>query len=44
MAGERLVIAGGDAAGMTAAAQVRRRRPDLEILVLERTPYTSYSN
>ena len=45
MPGERLVIVGGDAAGMSAAAQARRRRPkDLEIIVFERTPYTSYSN
>ncbi len=44
MARERIVIVGGDAAGMSAASQVRRRRPDLEIVVFERTPYTSYSN
>ncbi|HTG81455.1 MAG TPA: hypothetical protein VL949_05900 [Geobacteraceae bacterium] len=44
MAGERLVIVGGDAAGMSAASQVRRRRPDLEIVAFERTPFTSYSN
>ncbi|HEY6872510.1 MAG TPA: NAD(P)-binding protein [Geobacteraceae bacterium] len=44
MAGERLVVVGGDAAGMSAASQARRRRPDLEIVVFERTPFTSYSN
>jgi NADPH-dependent 2,4-dienoyl-CoA reductase/sulfur reductase-like enzyme len=44
MTGERLVIVGGDAAGMSAASQARRRRPDLEIVVFERTPFTSYSN
>ena len=44
MARERIVIIGGDAAGMSAASQARRRRPDLEILVFERTQYTSYSN
>lgn len=44
MAGKRLVIVGGDAAGMSAASQARRRRPDLEIVVFERTPFTSYSN
>ena len=27
---ERLVVIGGDAAGMSAASQARRRRPDLE--------------
>ncbi len=43
MAHERLVVIGGDAAGMSAASQARRRRPDLEILVFERSPHTSYS-
>ena len=42
---ERLVVIGGDAAGMTAAARARRRRDpeDLEIVAFERGPYTSYS-
>ena len=42
---ERLVVIGGDAAGMSAAAQARRRRSttDLEIAVFERGRYTSYS-
>ncbi len=42
---ERLLIVGGDAAGMTAAATARRRRsPDqLEIVAFERGAYTSYS-
>lgn len=42
---ERLVVVGGDAAGMTAAAQARRRRaPDvLEIVAFERGRFTSYS-
>lgn len=39
----RMVVIGGDAAGITAASHVRRARPDAEIVVLERTPYTSYS-
>jgi len=39
----RLVIVGGDAAGMTAASVVNRRRDDIEIVVIERGPYTSYS-
>jgi NADPH-dependent 2,4-dienoyl-CoA reductase/sulfur reductase-like enzyme len=43
MARERLVVIGGDAAGMTAASQARRMRSDLEIVVLERSPHTSYS-
>jgi ribulose 1,5-bisphosphate synthetase/thiazole synthase len=44
MARERIVIVGGDAAGMSAASQARRRCPDLDIVVFERTAYTSYSN
>lgn len=45
MTGKRLVIIGGDAAGMGVAAQARRGRPaeDLEIIALERGRYTSYS-
>jgi NADPH-dependent 2,4-dienoyl-CoA reductase/sulfur reductase-like enzyme len=40
---ERLVIIGGDAAGMSAASNARRGRPDLEIVALERGGRTSYS-
>jgi NADPH-dependent 2,4-dienoyl-CoA reductase/sulfur reductase-like enzyme len=42
---DRLVIVGGDAAGMTAATQARRRRDasELEIVAFERGQYTSYS-
>ena len=42
---ERLVVIGGDAAGMSAASQARRRRPadDLEIIALERSGWVSYS-
>ncbi|MGH2775978.1 MAG: FAD-dependent oxidoreductase [Actinomycetota bacterium] len=42
---ERLVIVGGDAAGMSAATQARRRRDasELEIVAFERGRYTSYS-
>jgi NADPH-dependent 2,4-dienoyl-CoA reductase/sulfur reductase-like enzyme len=42
---ERLVVIGGDAAGMSAASQARRRRKpeDLEIVGFERGNYTSYS-
>lgn len=45
MAKERLVVIGGDAAGMSAASQARRRRgpDDLEIVAIERGSYTSYS-
>ncbi|GAB2706582.1 FAD-dependent oxidoreductase [Nocardia thraciensis] len=42
---ERLAVIGGDAAGMSAASQARRLRDlsDLEIVVLERGGFTSYS-
>jgi NADPH-dependent 2,4-dienoyl-CoA reductase/sulfur reductase-like enzyme len=42
---ERLLVIGGDAAGMSAASQARRRRgpDDLEIVAFERGDYTSYS-
>ena len=42
---ERLIVVGGDAAGMSAASQARRRRgpSDLEIVAFERGDYTSYS-
>ena len=42
---ERMLVIGADAAGMTAAAQARRRRPadDLEIVAIERGRHVSYS-
>ncbi|RIV35901.1 FAD-dependent oxidoreductase [Micromonospora radicis] len=42
---ERLIVIGGDAAGMAAASQARRRRgrDDLEIVAFERGHFTSYS-
>ncbi|MFI0372300.1 FAD-dependent oxidoreductase [Actinomadura sp. 1N219] len=42
---ERLLVIGGDAAGMSAASQARRRRSagDLDILVVERGHHASYS-
>lgn len=43
MTKERLIVVGGDAAGMSAASQVRRLRQDVEIVVFERSPHTSYS-
>ena len=43
MSKERLVVIGGDAAGMSAASQARRRRADLEIVVFERGAHTSYA-
>jgi NADPH-dependent 2,4-dienoyl-CoA reductase/sulfur reductase-like enzyme len=41
--GERLVVVGGDAAGMAAASVARRRRSDLEIVAIERGRWTSTS-
>jgi NADPH-dependent 2,4-dienoyl-CoA reductase/sulfur reductase-like enzyme len=41
--GTRLVVVGADAAGMSAALQVRRRSDDLEIVAVERGRWTSYS-
>src|SRR5215216_4854905 len=40
-----MVVVGGDAAGMSAAVQARKRRPpqELEIVAFERGRYTSYS-
>lgn len=38
----RLVIVGGDAAGMSAASQAKRVRRDTEVVVLERTGDVSY--
>ena len=45
MGRERLVVVGGDAAGATAASQARRGRSpdDLDIVLLEKGPYTSYA-
>ena len=40
---ERLIVIGGDAAGMSAASEAKRRRTDLEIVAFERGSYTSYS-
>jgi len=42
--GKRLVIIGGVAAGMSAAARARRLDPELEIVAYERTGYVSYGS
>lgn len=39
----KLVVIGGDAAGMTAASKVRRENKDCEIIVFEKSKYVSYS-
>lgn len=41
--GKRLLVVGGDAAGMSATVQARRLAPDLEIVVVEKGRWTSYS-
>jgi CoA-dependent NAD(P)H sulfur oxidoreductase len=38
----QIVIIGGDAAGMSAAMQIRRRQPDWQVLVFEKGQNTSY--
>ena len=45
MARTRMVVVGGDAAGMSAASQARKRRPsqELEIVAFERGRHTSFS-
>lgn len=43
MAWERLIVIGGNAAGMSAASQAKRQRPDLDIIAFEQSPHTSYS-
>jgi len=43
MAKERLIVIGGNAAGMSAASQAGRQKPDLEILAFEQSPHMSYS-
>jgi len=40
--GKRVVVVGGDAAGMSAASQIRRANPALEVLVFEKGPFASY--
>ncbi|MBW1645507.1 MAG: FAD-dependent oxidoreductase [Deltaproteobacteria bacterium] len=40
---KRIVVVGGDAAGMSAASQVKRQRPDWEVVVLEQGDYVSYA-
>ena len=39
----KFVIIGADAAGMSAASRAKRNRPDLEVIVFEKTGDVSYS-
>ena len=43
MGKRKLVVIGGDAAGMSAASKVRRTHKEWEIVVFERGQYTSYA-
>ena len=40
---QRLVVIGGDAAGMTAASQTRRAAPHMRITVFEKGAFVSYA-
>lgn len=39
----RVIVIGGDAAGMSAASQIKRLRPEYEVTVFERGEYISYA-
>ncbi|MGC9324849.1 MAG: FAD-dependent oxidoreductase [Desulfomonilia bacterium] len=39
----RVIVIGGDAAGMSAASQVKRLKPEYEVVVFERGKYISYA-
>lgn len=39
----RIVVIGGDAAGASAASRAKRADPSLDIVIFERTQYTSYA-
>ncbi|MFQ6039914.1 MAG: FAD-dependent oxidoreductase, partial [Candidatus Poribacteria bacterium] len=39
----KIVVIGGNAAGMSAASKARRTNPDIEIIVFEKGEYVSYS-
>jgi NADPH-dependent 2,4-dienoyl-CoA reductase/sulfur reductase-like enzyme len=43
MSQKKLVVIGGDAAGMSAASKVRREQPERKIVVFERGKFTSYA-
>lgn len=40
---KRIIVVGGDAAGMSAASQIKRQRPDWLVTVLEQGRYVSYA-
>ncbi len=39
----KVVVIGGDAAGMSAASQIKRLKPDYNVIVFEKTKYVSYA-
>lgn len=39
----RIVVIGGDAAGASAASQIKRRRPDWDVVMIDRGTHTSYA-
>jgi NADPH-dependent 2,4-dienoyl-CoA reductase/sulfur reductase-like enzyme len=40
---ERLIVIGGNGAGMSGASRARRLRPEMEILVFEKSGFISYA-
>jgi len=42
--GERIVVIGGNAAGMSAASAAKRVKKECEVLVLERDDFISYAS
>ena len=40
---KKLIVIGGDAAGMSGASQVKRLQPAWEVVVFEKTDYISYA-
>ncbi|MGM0507683.1 MAG: FAD-dependent oxidoreductase [Fusobacteriota bacterium] len=40
---ERIVVVGGGAGGMTAATQIRKKMPDSEVVVFEKTEHASWA-
>lgn len=42
MSGEKIIVIGGDAAGMSAASKAKRENPDLDVIVFEKQEYVSF--
>ena len=43
MSHKKVVVIGGDAAGMSAASQIKRLKPEWDVIVFEKTQYVSYA-